>query len=157
MAEPFISLGNLRADLIKITIDQLGGSYDALTPASVKKIDAKAYAMVGALTAWLQRQTFNITYMDAPVVIPSKYPFEPETGTELPQILIKPGTVKTMGPVSPTGGLLPGASNPIRISMGLSLYGRAQLAENPQDNLVGFPTVQQNVRTSEVKLLDPEG
>ena len=90
--------------------------------------------MVGALTAWLQRQTFNITYMDAPVVIPSKYPFQPETGTELPQILIKPGTVKTVGPVSPTGGLLPGASNPIPIQMGLSLYGRAQLAENPNDN-----------------------
>ena len=152
----FVSSGNLRLDLIRITIDQMGDAYKNLTPDAVKKIDVKAESMVTALTEWLKRQTFNITYMDAPVVIPSKYPFEPETGAELPQILIKPGAVKTIGPVSPTGGLLPGASNAIPIQMGLSLYGRAQLAKNPNDNLVGFPTVQQNVRTSEVKLLEAE-
>jgi len=135
--------GTLSGDFLDISIDQMGRDvYNDATPDV--KFQMKKYHddMAAAIKMYLQRQTFNITNMDAPVVIPSMNPWLPVS---------PPQVFTTLYPIPSTPAAVPpGAA----ISLGTPLYGRSQISED--ENSIGYPNVRQNVKSSAVKLLEPE-
>ena len=135
--------GTLSGDFLDISIDQMGRDvYNDATPDV--KFQMKKYHddMAAAIKMYLQRQTFNITNMDAPVVIPSMNPWLPVS---------PPQTILPQFPV-PAPGFVIAPGTPISLSS--PLYGRSQISED--ENSIGYPSVRQNVKSSAVKLLEPE-
>jgi len=135
--------GTLGGDFLEISKEQMGMKvYIDASPDVKFQMKRFHDDMAAAIKMYLQRQTFNITQMDAPVVIPSMNPWTPGA---------PPQVFTTLYPIPSTPGAVPpGAA----ISLGTPLYGRSQISED--ENLIGFPNVQQNVRSSEVRLLEPE-
>ena len=135
--------GTLAGDFLEISKEQMG--MDVYMKASPDvKFQMKRFHddMAAAIKMYLQRQTFNITNMDAPVVIPSMNPWTPGAP---PQVIMPQLPVPAPGFV-----IAPGTP----ISLSTPLFGRSQISEN--ENVIGFPNVKQNVNSSEVKLLEPE-
>ena len=131
------SSGTLEQDIIDIGINQMGKKeYNDLKPEAKKLLDEYASDMVKAFKAFLERQTFNITHMDAPVVIQPINPW-------------MPGPSQTFGltvmvPMAP----------PVPFFMTSPLYGRSQISKDVDK--IGVPQVGRNVKDSKVQLLKPE-
>ena len=140
---------NLKEDLKQIAIDRIGQQeYDNLDAISKQKIESYVSEQLIALQAFLVRQTFTITEMEAFGEI--------RKGT----IDIEGGGVS--GPVSPTGGgLLPGAK------LGPSLLGLFAYADNRKDIEISVqiseedpgygPKVKKQVKRSAVQLKEKLG
>ena len=112
------SSGNLEKDIKNIAIKQMGGDkdYNALDFDGKDKIDSYAEDLTGAIKAFLQRQEFNITDMEAVGMIqPNKIKL---VGNSLP---VPPGA-----PAVFTGAGVPGSPgyasniNPIPIKVQIS-------------------------------------
>lgn len=137
---------SLAVDFLEIAIDQMGRDvYNGMGPDAKRSMKKYHDNMATAVKYYLQRQTFNITQMDAPVVIPSINPWLPQIPPPPPQVF------STLYPIPSTPTAVPpGAA----ISIGTPLFGRSQISED--GNKVGHPQVNQNVKSSAVKLLEPE-
>ena len=135
---------SLAKDFLEIAIDQMGRDvYNGMGPSSKRSMKKYHDNMAIAVKYYLQRQTFNITQMDAPVVIPSINPWLPPGAP--PQVF------STLYPIPSTPAAVPPGAV---ISIGTPLFGRSQISEDR--NRVGQPQVNQNVKSSEVRLLEPE-
>jgi len=69
------SSGNLESDIKEIAINQMGGkkAYNDLDSDSKDKVDSYAEDLTGAIKAFLKRQEFNITDMEAVgMILPGK-------------------------------------------------------------------------------------
>ena len=132
------SSGRLEQDIIDIGIKQMNRKeYDELKPEAKKLLDSYAKDLVNAFKAFLKRQTFQITNMEAVGMI--------NAGT----IKIAGGTTTPAAPGAPVS-ILPAApavntNNPSCL---------VQISQT-SNKILGNPKVQNNVKTSEVKLLTP--
>ena len=145
------SLGDLKEDLLQIAIDRFGqeewDNVISQDKISKQKVESYVKEQMIAIQAFLTRQTFTITEMEAFGEI--------RKGT----IDIEGGGVS--GPVSPTGGLLPGAK------LGPSLLGLFAYADNRKDIEISVqiseedpgygPKVKTQVKRSAVKLKENLG
>ena len=132
------SSGRLEQDIIDIGIKQMNRKeYYELKPEAKKLLDSYAKDLVNAFKAFLKRQTFQITNMEAVGMI--------NAGT----IKIAGGTTTPAAPGAPVS-ILPAApavntNNPSCL---------VQISQT-SNKILGNPKVQNNVKTSEVKLLTP--
>lgn len=136
----FRSSGTLEQDIKDIGIKQMGKSeYNELNDGAKKLLDSYAKDLVGALKAFIMRQEFQITDMDA-------------VGTLLPNKIQIAGGVS--GPTPGLGAPIVGPAlvgpatniNPVTIAVQIS----------QRSNKHGNPNVNKNVKTSVIKLLKPE-
>ncbi len=136
----FRSSGTLEQDIKDIGIKRMGRKeYDKLKPEAKKLLDDYAEELTGALKAFLMRQEFQITDMDA-------------VGTLLPNKIQVAGGVS--GPTPGFGAPIAGPAlvgpatniNPVTIAVQIS----------QTSNKHGNPSVNKNVKTSVIKLLKPE-
>ncbi len=136
----FRSSGTLEQDIKDIGIKRMGRKeYNKLSDEAKKLLDDYAEELVGALKAFLMRQEFQITDMDA-------------VGTLLPNKIQVAGGVS--GPTPGFGAPIAGPAlvgpatniNPITIAVQIS----------QTSNKHGNPSVNKNVKTSVIKLLKPE-
>tara|TARA_B100000941_G_C28486668_1_gene545403 strand:- start:987 stop:1430 length:444 start_codon:yes stop_codon:yes gene_type:complete len=135
---------SLATDFLEIAIEQMGRDvYNGMSPQAKRKLKTYNDNMATAVKYYLQRQTFNITQMDAPVVIPSINPWLPPGAP--PQVF------STLYPIPSTPAAVPPGAV---ISLGTPLFGRSQISED--QNRIGQPQVNQNVKKSKVRLLEPE-
>ena len=142
------SLGGLEEDLLQIAIDRFGqeewDNVISRDEISKQKVESYVKEQMIAIQAFLHRQRFRITEMEAFGEIRSG------------KIKVEGGGVT--GPVSPSGGLLPGAklvkgptgaadnSNSVEVSVQIS-------DEDP-----GYgPKVKRQVKSSEVRLFEKLG
>tara|TARA_Y100000356_G_scaffold133812_1_gene141633 strand:- start:1217 stop:1651 length:435 start_codon:yes stop_codon:yes gene_type:complete len=140
----FESSGTLEQDIKDIAIKQMGGeeTYRSLDAAGRNKIDSYASDLTGAIKAFLERQEFNITDMEAVGMI------QPDAiqivGTS---VNVAPGAPAVFLPTPAKPGTIGYASNvnPIPIKVQLS----------QTSNRVGLPEVLQNVKKTIIKLLNP--
>ena len=140
----FESSGTLEQDIKDIAIKQMGGeeTYRSLDAVGRNKIDSYASDLTGAIKAFLERQEFNITDMEAVGMI------QPDAiqivGTS---VNVAPGGPAFFLPTPAKPGTIGYASNvnPIPIKVQLS----------QTSNRVGLPEVLQNVKKTIIKLLNP--
>ncbi len=141
----FESSGTLEQDIKDIAIKQMGGeeTYRSLDAAGRNKIDSYASDLTGAIKAFLERQEFNITDMEAVGMI------QPDAiqiaGTS---VNVAPGAPAVFLPTPAKPGTIGYASNvnPIPIKVQLS----------QTSNRVGLPEVLQNVKKTIIRLLNPK-
>ena len=132
----FRSSGTLEQDIKDIGIKQMGKSeYNDLKPEAKKLLDTYAEDLVGAVKAFLMRQEFQITDMEAVGMI--------QPGS----IGVIGGTSSPAAPGAPVTLLAP-ANNPAPIPINVQI--------SQTSNKVGLPAVNTNVKTSVIKLLKPE-
>ena len=136
----FRSSGTLEQDIKDIGIKRMGGKeYNKLSDEAKKLLDDYAEELVGALKAFLMRQEFQITDMDA-------------VGTLLPNKIQVAGGIS--GPTPGLGAPIVGPAlvgpatniNPVTIAVQIS----------QTSNKHGNPNVNKNVKTSVIKLLKAE-
>mgnify|MGYP003626989611 CR=1 FL=1 len=136
----FRSSGTLEQDIKDIGIKQMGKSeYNELNDGAKKLLDSYAKDLVGALKAFLMRQEFQITDMDA-------------VGTLLPN------KIQIAGGVSgPTPGLGAPIVGPVPVAPANNIKPvpiKVQISQT--SNKVGLLDVHENVKPSVIKLLKPK-
>ena len=142
----FESARRLNLDLLQIEINQIGkDAYDKLPPDAVAKMKQKADDMTTAIKAWMGRQELRITEMDAPVIIPKKNPWTPNS---FDQKLLSAAQVKVQGSAAAQQNLKD-------IGLKNELYGRAQLTQG-RSGKKAVPQSKANVLTSKVQALEPK-
>jgi len=139
----FQSSGKLEQDIKDIAIKQMGGEkvYRSLDPTGKNKIDSYAADLTGAIKAFLERQEFNITDMEAVGMIPVD-----AIQVAGASINVPPGAPAVFTPTPAKPGTLGYLSNTLPIPI------KVQLSQT--SNKVGLPEVLQNVKKTIIKLLN---
>ena len=133
----FKSSGTLEQDIKDIGIKRMGRKeYDKLKPEAKKLLDDYAEELVGAVKAFLKRQEFQITDMEAVGLIQIGS-IQVAGGTTTPAA---PGAPVSILPVAPANNVKP---VPIKVQI------------SQTSNKVGLPGVPKNVKPSVIKLLKP--
>ena len=134
----FRSSGTLEQDIKNIGIKRMGRKeYDKLESPAKKLLDDYAEELVGAVKAFLMRQEFQITDMEAVGLIQIGS-ISVAGGTTTPAA---PGAPVSILPVAPANNIKP---VPIKVQI------------SQTSNKVGLPGVPKNVKPSVIKLLKPE-
>ena len=134
----FRSSGTLEQDIKDIGIKRMGGKeYNKLSDEAKKLLDDYAEELVGALKAFLMRQEFQITDMEAVGLIQIGS-ISVAGGTTTPAA---PGAPVSILPVAPANNIKP---VPIKVQI------------SQTSNKVGLPGVPKNVKPSVIKLLKPK-
>ena len=134
----FRSSGTLEQDIKDIGIKRMGRKeYDKLESPAKKLLDDYAEELVGAVKAFLMRQEFQITDMEAVGLIQIGS-ISVAGGTTTPAA---PGAPVSILPVAPANNIKP---VPIKVQI------------SQTSNKVGLPGVPKNVKPSVIKLLKPE-
>ncbi|OUX53303.1 MAG: hypothetical protein CBE47_03620 [Pelagibacteraceae bacterium TMED287] len=112
------SSGNLEKDIKDIAIQQMGGNkaYNALDSDGKGKIDSYAEDLTGAIKAFLQRQEFNITDMEA-------------VG------MIQPGQVNVVGSPAAQSNVVPIPIS-VQISQTSNKVGLPQVFQNVKTSVI---------------------
>jgi len=134
----FKSSGTLEQDIKDIGIKRMGRKeYDKLESPAKKLLDDYAEELVGAVKAFLMRQEFQITDMEAVGLIQIGS-ISVAGGTTTPAA---PGAPVSILPVAPANNIKP---VPIKVQI------------SQTSNKVGLPDVPKNVKPSVIKLLKPK-
>ena len=134
----FKSSGTLEQDIKNIGIKRMGRKeYDKLKEPAKKLLDDYAEELVGAVKAFLMRQEFQITDMEAVGLIQIGS-ISVAGGTTTPAA---PGAPVSILPVAPANNVKP---VPIKVQI------------SNTTNKVGLPDVPKNVKPSIIKLLKPK-
>ncbi len=134
----FKSSGTLEQDIKDIGIKRMGRKeYDKLKEPAKKLLDDYAEELVGAVKAFLMRQEFQITDMEAVGLIQIGS-ISVAGGTTTPAA---PGAPVSILPVAPANNVKP---VPIKVQI------------SNTTNKVGLPDVPKNVKPSIIKLLKPK-
>ena len=134
----FRSSGTLEQDIKDIGIKRMGRKeYDKLKDPAKKLLDDYAEDLVGAVKAFLMRQEFQITDMEAVGLIQIGS-ISVAGGTTTPAA---PGAPVSILPVAPANNVKP---VPIKVQI------------SQTSNKVGLPDVPKNVKPSVIKLLKPK-
>jgi len=134
----FKSSGTLEQDIKDIGIKRMGRKeYDKLEEPAKKLLDDYAEELVGAVKAFLKRQEFQITDMEAVGLIQIGS-IQVAGGTTTPAA---PGAPVSILPVAPANNIKP---VPIKVQI------------SQTSNKVGLPDVPKNVKPSVIKLLKPK-
>ena len=134
----FRSSGTLEQDIKDIGIKRMGRKeYDKLESPAKKLLDDYAEELVGAVKAFLMRQEFQITDMEAVGLIQIGS-ISVAGGTTTPAA---PGAPVSILPVAPANNIKP---VPIKVQI------------SQTSNKVGLPDVPKNVKPSIIKLLKPK-
>ena len=134
----FRSSGTLEQDIKDIGIKRMGRKeYDKLESPAKKLLDDYAEELVGAVKAFLMRQEFQITDMEAVGLIQIGS-ISVAGGTTTPAA---PGAPVSILPVAPANNIKP---VPIKVQI------------SQTSNKVGLPGVPKNVKPSVIKLLKPK-
>ena len=134
----FRSSGTLEQDIKNIGIKRMGRKeYDKLESPAKKLLDDYAEELVGAVKAFLMRQEFQITDMEAVGLIQIGS-ISVAGGTTTPAA---PGAPVSILPVAPANNVKP---VPIKVQI------------SQTSNKVGLPDVPKNVKPSVIKLLKPK-
>ena len=134
----FKSSGTLEQDIKDIGIKRMGRKeYDKLKEPAKKLLDDYAEELVGAVKAFLMRQEFQITDMEAVGLIQIGS-ISVAGGTTTPAA---PGAPVSILPVAPANNIKP---VPIKVQI------------SQTSNKVGLPDVPKNVKPSVIKLLKPK-
>ena len=134
----FRSSGTLEQDIKNIGIKRMGRKeYDKLKDPAKKLLDDYAEELVGAVKAFLMRQEFQITDMEAVGLIQIGS-ISVAGGTTTPAA---PGAPVSILPVAPANNVKP---VPIKVQI------------SQTSNKVGLPDVPKNVKPSVIKLLKPK-
>jgi len=135
----FKSSGTLEQDIKDIGIKRMGRKeYDKLESPAKKLLDDYAEELVGAVKAFLMRQEFQITDMEAVGLI-QMGSIQIAGGTTTPVASL--GTPVSILPVAPANNVKP---VPIKVQI------------SQTSNKVGLPDVPKNVKPSVIKLLKPK-
>ena len=133
----FRSSGTLEQDIKNIGIKRMGRKeYDKLKDPAKKLLDDYAEELVGAVKAFLMRQEFQITDMEAVGLIQIGS-ISVAGGTTTPAA---PGAPVSILPVAPANNVKP---VPIKVQI------------SQTSNKVGLPDVPKNGKPSVIKLLKP--
>ena len=112
------SSGNLEKDIKDIAIKQMGGdkAYNALDSDGRGKIDSYAEDLTGAIKAFLKRQEFNVTDMEA-------------VG------MIQPGQINTVGSPTAQSNIAPIPIS-VQISQTSNKVGLPQVFQNVKSSVI---------------------
>ena len=132
----FKSSGTLEQDIKDIGIKRMGRKeYDKLKPEAKKLLDDYAEELVGAVKAFLKRQEFQITDMEAVGLIQIGS-IQVAGGTTTPAA---PGAPVSILPVAPANNVKP---VPIKVQI------------SQTSNKVGLPEVIRNVKKTIVRFME---